>query len=439
LIVRIYKKHSANKKDDISSKIAKYFFTQSRCSLRARRIRRKDQITLKDQLSHLYQKFLNGTCTDNELELLFNYFETADPEELKAHILMELQTPGDDSSPDEKEAERLGIVQQLIKKQINARSHKYRRLFYRIVAAAILLISFSVGINFIWHKSHNQPILADNHKSNKISPGLKQATLTLANGKKIILTNSMAGTLALQGNTSIQINKNTGIVYKVNKPGPVNSVSYNTLTTARGEQSPYPLILPDGSKVWLNAASSITFPTAFTGPFRIVKISGEAYFEVVHNNNFPFEVITEKTEIKDMGTHFNVRSYSDDSGIVTTLLEGSVKVSDLSSGKSSVLVPGQQSRLNKGSHDITIEEANIDEVMAWKNGYFMFDNQRISSIMKSISRWYDVEIDYNNFNNTERFGGTFSRSSNLADILNNLSSLGKVHFKIDKRKIVVSN
>ncbi|MGZ3874509.1 MAG: FecR family protein, partial [Mucilaginibacter sp.] len=115
------------------------------------------------------------------------------------------------------------------------------------------------------------------------------------------------------------------------------------------------------------------------------------------------------------------------------------RVSDLSSGRSDVLVPGRQLKLNKTNREIVIENANIDEVMAWKNGYFMFDNQRITSIMKSISRWYDVEVEYNGFNNSERFGGTFSRSSNLADILRNLSGLGHVHFKIDKRKIVVTN
>ncbi len=197
--------------------------------------------------------------------------------------------------------------------------------------------------------------------------------------------------------------------------------------------------MADGSKVWLNAASSITFPTEFTGSERVVKVSGEAYFEVAHNKTLPFKVITGQQEIKVLGTHFNVKSYDDDTNISTTLLEGSVKIKDLSSGASGMLLPGQQAKLNKGSRKIAIVPANIDEVIAWKNGYFMFDNQKITSIMKSMSRWYDVEVEYIKPDNNERFGGTFSRSSNMVDILNSLQSLGKVRFKIANRKIIVSN
>lgn len=393
---------------------------------------------MNDNIPLLYQKFINNGCTKKELEFLFAYFETADIDELKAHILGVLQNSEENVLPNEMELDRTGIVRQRIKSEINAGRNKYRRLFYRISAAAILLICLSVGIMIFRNKNTVQTHIAAN-KSSHISPGVKQATLTLGNGKTIILTRAMTGTLARQGNTSVQISKSTGILYTIVAPGATTRITNNTLTTARGEQSPYPLILPDGSKVWLNAASSITFPTAFTGNSRVVKISGEAYFEVAHHDNFSFKVVTEKAEIEDIGTHFNVKSYDDDPDIVTTLLEGSVKVSDLSSGKSDVLAPGRQSMLNKPSREITIKNANIDEVMAWKNGYFIFDNQQISSIMKSVCRWYDVEVDYRNFNNTERFGGTFSQSSNLADVLNNLERLGNVHFKIDKRKIVVTN
>ncbi|MDP9081072.1 MAG: DUF4974 domain-containing protein [Bacteroidota bacterium] len=393
---------------------------------------------MKDHLDYLFHKFIDNACTDEELDELFAHFGDTDAEALKKHILAQLEMADDDQLPDAGEAERLANVHQLIKEQMKPQRSNFKRLVYRLCAAAAVIVVFvGLGINVFRHQTKNKTTIA---VLKPITPGQKQATLTLANGQKIVLTSSMSGTLAQQGNTSVLINKNTGITYAVNKNAQQSEVSYNTLSTARGEQSPYPLILPDGSKVWLNAASSITFPTVFTGDSRVVKVLGEAYFEVVHNARFPFKVVTDKVEIKDLGTHFNVKSYSDEVNIRTTLLEGSVKVSNLITGKSSLLIPGQQSSFNKASNESVVLTANLEQVMSWKNGYFIFDNQTIAGIMKSMSRWYDVEVEYNNFSNEkERFGGTFSRSSNLTEILTNLERLGKVHFKLDKRKIIVSN
>lgn len=393
---------------------------------------------MKDQYLFLYQKFLDNNCTAEELDLLFNYFETADEDELKWLISLELQAMAVGVPATEREGDRLAVLHQLIKAQISQRKFKIRNLAYRLSAAATIVIALTFTIKFLWHPGHRVPVNKQ-QQAVVITPGHRQATLTLANGKKIVLNTTMTGTLARLGNISVQINQSKGISYILKNNRYTAAIAYNTLSTARGEQSPYPLILADGSKVWLNAASSITFPTEFTGKERIVKVSGEAYFEVAHNKARPFKVITEQQEIRVLGTHFNVKSYADDATISTTLLEGSVKIKDLSSGASGMLLPGQQAKLNKGSRQIGIAAANIDEVIAWKNGFFMFDNQKITSIMKSMSRWYNVEVEYINSDNNERFGGTFSRSSNLVDILNSLQSLGKVHFKVDNRKIVVSN
>lgn len=393
---------------------------------------------MKDQYLFLYHKFLNSTCSESELDLLFTHFGVANEEELKRFILLELHADDADHPATGLEAERLDLVHQRIHAQIDKHKYNVRKFAYRFSAAAAIIMLFTFTIWFFRQPGHPEKVI-DPKQTAVITPGRQQATLTLASGKKIMLNTAMNGTLASLGNVSVQINQHKGILYTVKKEHYKTSVYYNTLTTSRGEQSPYPLILADGSKVWLNAASSIIFPTEFRGNERVVRVTGEVYFEVAHNKAMPFKVITEKQEVNVLGTHFNVKSYDDDASISTTLLQGSVKVKDLSSGSSGVLIPGQQAKLNKENRQIAIGTVNTDEIIAWKNGYFIFDNQKITSIMKVMSRWYDVEVEYKNLNNNERFGGTFSRSSNLFDILNSLQSLGKVHFKTDKRKIIVTN
>ncbi|TSJ42640.1 DUF4974 domain-containing protein [Mucilaginibacter corticis] len=394
---------------------------------------------METSLHQLYQKFISNTCNEDELDALFHYFKTTDSAVLRELVAAELEKEVEEPLPSDNEVEKLEAIHKQIKQQLSSRTTKPSKIFYRIAAAAILIISLSVAGLYVMQSKKPQTDTIAAVKTTPIGPGHKQATLTLANGKKILVTNSVSGLIALQGNTSIAINKGIGIKYSPRLSKNLLKTSYNTLETARGEQSPYPLILSDGTKVWLNAASSITFPTAFTGNERIVKVAGEAYFEVTHDKLHPFKVISDKQEIAVLGTHFNIKSYPDDQTISTTLLEGSVKVRDLSSGQSGVLKPGQQSNLDRTNRKIAISTVNIEEIVAWKNGFFVFDNQNISNIMQAMSRWYDVDVKFKHPNNNERFGGTFSRSTNLPDILNSLEKIGKVHFEIDKRKIIVSD
>jgi len=394
---------------------------------------------METSLHQLYQKFISNTCNEDDLDALFHYFKTTDSAVLRELVAAELEKEVEELRPSDSEVEKLEEIHNRIKEQLTSRATKPSKIFYRIAAAAILIISLSVAGLYVMKSRKPESNTITAVKTTPIGPGHKQATLTLANGKKILVTNSVSGLIALQGNTSIAVNKGGGIKYSPHISKNISQISYNTLETARGEQSPYPLILPDGTKVWLNAASSIIFPTAFTGNERVVKVTGEAYFEVTHDKLHPFKVISDKQEIAVLGTHFNIKSYPDDQAISTTLLEGSVKVSDISSGHSGVLKPGQQSNLDRTNRKIAISTVNTDEIMAWKNGFFVFDNQNIAGIMQAMSRWYDVDIKFEHPNNDERFGGTFSRSSNLPDILNSLEKIGNVHFKIDKRKIIVSN
>ncbi|MEO6820345.1 MAG: FecR domain-containing protein, partial [Ginsengibacter sp.] len=209
---------------------------------------------------------------------------------------------------------------------------------------------------------------------------------------------------------------------------------YNTISTPRGGQ--YQLTLADGSQVWLNAESSITFPTSFTGNQREVKITGEAYFEIAHDANIPFHVNVNGMDVKVLGTHFNVNAYKDEAEIKTTLLEGSVQVTYNEQAK--IISIGQQLILNNKSGKMIVEKnINVDEIMAWKNGKFYFNEASIQSIMKQLCRWYNVDVEYNGEVN-KLFEGTISRQVSVEDIFKILSATGGVHFAIEGRKIIVS-
>jgi len=294
-------------------------------------------------------------------------------------------------------------------------------LWPRIVAAASVLVFLSTGAIFLFHK---QSLVQQNARiqNHDIAPGRNQATLTLANGKKIILTKGLKGILALQGQTRVLVSQND-IVYKTAKSDQI--VSYNTLSTKRGEQSPYPLVLADGSKVWLNAQSSITFPTAFNQKNRVVKLTGEAYFEVKHNARQPFKVETANQTIEDLGTSFDVNAYSDEPSIKTTLIEGSVKVDNI------ILRPGQQSDGRK------IMEVNTERYTAWKNGDFDFEGDNIQTIMLELSRWYDIDVTYQDAPLTTGFSAQISRSKNISAVLHILERTKLIHFKIEERRVTV--
>lgn len=305
---------------------------------------------------------------------------------------------------------------------------------YRYAAAAAVLTFLSVGLYEYYHKAEKPKVQI---AKSDIAPGRNQATLTLANGKTIILNKGLSGTLAQQGNTLIKVNSGNAITY--NSGQPESAITYNTLTTKRGEQSPYPLVLADGTKLWLNAASSLKFPTAFNGKTREVTLTGEAYIEVAHNAAKPFKVITKGQTIEDYGTHFNVNAYDDEPVITTTLLEGSVKVVTNKNHKDGIfLKPGQQATGDNNS--LKVRTADIDQVMSWRNDKFLFNDEALSSIMRQASRWYNVEVIYQDETLKEkRFGGVTARFANVSELLNTLEMTGKVKFSIQGRKIIVQH
>jgi ferric-dicitrate binding protein FerR (iron transport regulator) len=211
-----------------------------------------------------------------------------------------------------------------------------------------------------------------------------------------------------------------------------SEVLYNTISTPRGGQ--YELMLSDGSKVWLNAASSLRFSASFVGKERKVELLGEAYFEVAKNAAMPFKVKVHGMEVEVLGTHFNINSYDNESMIRTTLLEGSVKINKNNS--SSLLKPGQQAQMNKAGEIKIINNVDVEEAIAWKEGKFQFDKADIHDIMRQLARWYDVDVEYKG-TVSSHFGGTISRDVNLSQVLNMLHLTGEVNFQIQDKKVLV--
>lgn len=260
-------------------------------------------------------------------------------------------------------------------------------------------------------------------------PGTQAATLTLGDGRTITLDSAADGNLARQGNTQI-VKRNGQIAYteKGSDAPPV----WNTITTARGNQ--YSLVLPDGSKVWLNAASSVRFPTAFTGGERKVEITGEAYFDIAAQPSMPFKVIARGGEIDVLGTHFNINAYDDESAVRTTLLEGAVKV--LQGPSELELHPGQQAVSANGKITL-IKHVDTDRATAWKDGFFYFDNTDLHTLMRQVARWYDVEVAFKGDVSDDGFSGKISRNVPLSKLLKVLEQYD-IHFDVTGNKITVS-
>jgi len=307
---------------------------------------------------------------------------------------------------------------------------KLRKLWLSGAAAAVLIL---IGLIFIYN-SEQQPQQLVNTFNNDIAPGKNTATLTLANGKKIVLSAANAGQLASEAGIMIRKTADGQVVYTATAAKMTAGVKLHTLSTARGET--YRLRLPDQSEVWLNASSSIKFPASFaSSKLREVELTGEAYFQIAKDKAHPFRVKTKLQEVEVLGTHFNVNSYPHDRKAVTTLLEGSVRVSNHLQ-QTKMIKPGEQSTVQDGQ-DIAIAPADIKNVMAWKNGYFRFRNESIEEVMAKLIRWYNIEVIYTGKASGELFNGNISLHKNISEVLNMLSYSNDVKFKVEGRRVTV--
>jgi len=305
----------------------------------------------------------------------------------------------------------------------------------RIAAAAVIFLLLGAGV-YLWVSRVPKADPARTGETavllkNDVAPGGNKAVLTLANGSAILLDSVHTGILAQQGNAAVVKSNDGQLAYNTLHEKPTE-VLYNTLATPRGGQ--YRLVLPDGSKVWLNAASSIHYPTAFAGKERKVAITGEAYFEVAKNESMPFVVMANGTAVQVLGTQFNVNAYDDEVMVKTTLLEGAVRVTK--DAATALLQPGEQAQLTKAGEIKLVHDADIEEAIAWKNGLFQLKSADVPTIMRQMARWYDVAIVYEGGVPDGHISGKVPRGMNLSKVLE-VFELSGVHFKIEGKKIIV--
>lgn len=380
----------------------------------------------QNRLSYLTKKLKEGTATEEEileLETFYNQFEK------KQGYTGYLDTAQKNAY---KELIFNRIYTEIHQDRKNVIFMSRKRLITRLsIAASILLF---IGIAFYTYDTKNDTVPTE--KANVVAKhadlNKSKAVLTLANGQKIILTDAEIGVLSNENGIFISKTADGELVY-INNNQALQQESINQIDIPKGEN--YQIKLPDGTKVWLNAASSLRYPSAFIGKERQVELSGEAYFEVAKNKDKPFKVKTSNQTIEVLGTHFNVNSYPDENWTRTTLLEGSVKVNRKE--KSIILKPGEQALTATQNTNIQTSVVDTEEVLAWKSGYFLFENADIKYIMRHLARWYDIEIEYSEEITKQKFGGAFQQSASLEELLGFLKSYGDVNFKVQGRKVIV--
>jgi len=368
----------------------------------------------------LFEKHLAGQTSPEEEKLLRDYQDDFDITDL----------PWDESTMGE-EARIRGVVFQKLQNDINPSIVK--RLDYKrwsIAAAVLLICSLGLYYTVVQQKSDVSQQL-----TSQITAGENKAVLTLSDGAEITLNNNGTVDPITDGGATIS-NKSKGLLVYNNiiRPGAAKAANlFNTISVPRGGQ--YQVVLPDGTKVWLNASSSLSFPTYFSGLERRVQLKGEAYFEVAKNAHMPFKVDVKGMTVKVLGTHFNVMAYDDEQEINTTLLEGSVELSN--SRQVQMLKPGEQATLKKSDASMDIKKVNTAEFVAWKNGSFMFTDENIENIMRKLARWYDVEVSYKGNLSDKVFAGYISKDEHISEVLKMLELTGTIHFKIEGRRIIV--
>ena len=379
----------------------------------------------------LARKWLNGTITEEEKKEMAEWLnqDPAGPVEVP---------PSFAQSEEE-------LRQRMFASILQRRQHPakvvplYRNRFLHIAAAVLALVIGSFlfyrllsAHNAVSNTAKQETIFRkeDSTAKKAITPGGNRAVLLLADGSEIVLDAAANGTIANEGATKVI--KLTDGQLRLSSDGKAAATGYHTLATPRGGQ--YAITLADGTNVWLNAASSLRFPNAFTGPERTVELTGEAYFEVAKNTRQPFQVKVNGVEVNVLGTHFNIMAYSDEETIQTTLLEGAVRVQNGNS--TSLLKPGQQAAVQQNGRIRVRDNADLEQIMAWKNGLFHFEGTRIETIMRQLARWYAIEVVYAG-SVSDHFTGTISKQVGIEKVFQMLELTGAVHFTIDGDRVLV--
>jgi len=389
----------------------------------------------------LMEGYAAGNLSEEDSAAFIQWYSQAGLEEFhRIFSQCHLQPGSLPGSPDMPEDFRTRLEQSIHSYEVREQEDTTRpiQLFrrYRLGWAAAVLLLMSVGAYYFMHSRPASPVMVvDDHPlSNDVAPGTTKAVLTLADGSRITLDSARFGELAIQGKTSV-MHKNGDLSY-IGSKDPIDKMAttdvlYNTLTTGRGEQSP-PLTLADGTRVWLNALSSIRFPVAFTGNLRQVEVTGEAFFDIAKDQEKPFRVTSKDMTVEVLGTQFNINCYPDEPDSRTTLVRGRVKVI---AGQELVLEPGQQASVHAGIH--LVKDADIDQVVAWKTGLFNFDHADLQTVLRQLSRWYDIEVKFEGQIPVRSFHGKITRDLNLSQVIRLLQDV-KVKFRIEGRTLIIT-
>jgi len=373
------------------------------------------------EAASLLKKYLAGHCTEDEKALLETWYLHYEQQELPEVSEFELRKQRDE-------------IQQLL--PVQKHEPKGRPLWIKMAAAVAMLIIASFGM----YLPYKQGFLASNQGQTTqivgtdIKPGGNRATLVLADGSTILLNDVAEGELSQQAGVKIAKTADGQLRYFLteNKPAENNSNQFNIIRTPKGGQ--YQVALSDGTQVWLNAESSIKIPLSFTDKKRVVEITGEAYFEVAENKNRPFYVQTNDVTIQVLGTHFNIMAYPEEGKVAATLTAGAIKLAY--KNQEALLQPGEQGIVRPEMANLEVRKVETAPVLAWKNGLFQFDNTDLHTLMRQLSRWYDIEIAYEDGVKNEIFRGKIARDAALSKVLKILR-LGDVNFRVEGKKLIV--
>lgn len=385
---------------------------------------------MSERLKLLYQRYLDDDCTPEELDELREMMALPEYQQqleaLMDHTWKEVKEGPQRDLTDEKVR---GIFSDIVRRK---KRRPVVRLWLQAAASvAIILVAgyymlHRTGQN-LWQHGSTELAMA-----NDVAPGSDKGKLLLGDGAVIDLEKVNEG--QIWKNPTVEIIKKKGeLVFVANKNAAATDTTWNVITTPNAGK--YMVVLPDQTRVWLNANSSLRFPSAFSGRERNVTLTGECYFEVAKNRHAPFKVHVRNTVVEVLGTHFNVMAYENEPSVNTTLLEGSVRVSN--GRQSKVMVPGQQ--VASTAESLRLSTADTEEVIAWKNGLFQFNSTGLASIMHQLERWYDVKVIYRNDFAGKRYTGLISRQTNLSQVLKMLELAGGIHFTIEGKTVIVSS
>ncbi|MDM8173537.1 MULTISPECIES: FecR family protein [Olivibacter] len=388
----------------------------------------------------LLNRFLNKSIHREELDELLFLLDTLPKEEID----QVLQAIYEETLVSPLLAEKLKseeMLKQILGKKV-ARPISKRHslsLYVKLAATAAVLAGLAFGVFILQQKNKPLNLQTTNtapSKESDILPGGNKATLRMADGTTIILNDSPNGLLANEKGISIKKIADGELIIDAGtiKNDETPTQRWNTVATPRGGQ--YQIRLPDGSKVWLNAASSLRFPSQFHGNERKVELSGEAYFEIAKHSNKAFKVISRHLEVHVLGTDFNLLDYDNETVVKTTLVNGAVKIKRGTQAK--LLKPGQQALLHRNETITITDHADIESEIAWKNGVFIFKDASIQHVMEQVARWYDIEVEYTGVRSKKLLNGSVSRNVNLSELMNMLAYTG-VNYEIRGRKVLIKN